>query len=145
MKKDFSYGVIPLRRMHGHLECYLIKNRNGQYWGFPKGHAEGQETPRCAAERELLEETGLEIVNWLSEDCFEEIYIFGFEGKLIEKKVFYFLAEVSKAAVIQQEEILDGSWVEVDQVEKLLTYEASKQVFRQAKVHFSNNSFSNQR
>ena len=137
MFKDFSYGIIPLRKMHGNLECYLVKNRNGSYWGFPKGHAEGDETPRLAAERELVEETGLEVKTWINSDPLEESYVFTHQGKLIEKKVFYFIAEVTKVAVIQREEILEGRWIALDEVEKTLTYEASKNVFAKAKKFVS--------
>ncbi len=135
MHKDFSYGIIPLRRINGKIECYLVKNKNGSYWGFPKGHAEGSETPKVAAERELLEETGLNIISWIESDSLEESYIFTHQGQLVEKKVFYFIAEVTKVAVIQLEEILDGRWFSLDEVEETLTYEASKNVFAKAKPY----------
>lgn len=133
MKKDFSYGVIPVRNYKGNFQVYLVKNRNGQYWGFPKGHPEDGETPLISAERELLEETGLEIIKWLSTDPLEEMYVFAHNGELIEKKVFYFIAEVTKVAVIQREEVMEGRWVSLDEVESLLTYDASKKVFLGAK------------
>ena len=133
MIKDVSYGVIPMRSIAGKTTFYLVKNKNGHYWGFPKGHPEGDETPMLAAERELIEETGLEIETWLSTESIEESYIFGHKGKLIEKTVFYYLALVTKVAIIQREEILEGQWVELEDVEKVLTYEASKNVFAKAK------------
>lgn len=39
------------------------RNDNGR-WTLPGGHLESKETPRVAAERELLEETGLEATGW---------------------------------------------------------------------------------
>lgn len=133
MIKDVSYGIIPIRTIAGKITFYLVKNKNGHYWGFPKGHPEGDETPMLAAERELIEETGLEIETWLSTQPIEEEYVFGYHGKLIQKTVFYYLALVTKVAIIQRDEILEGRWVELDDVDKILTYEASKNVFAQAK------------
>jgi 8-oxo-dGTP pyrophosphatase MutT (NUDIX family) len=133
MIKDVSYGVIPIRIIADKMTFYLVKNKNGHYWGFPKGHPEGDETPLLAAERELIEETGLEVETWLSTEAIEEQYVFGHLGKLIQKTVFYYLAIVTKVAVIQRDEILDGKWVALEEVENVLTYEASKNVFAQAK------------
>jgi len=118
--------------MHGEIECYLVKNKNGYYWGFPKGHAENHESPKEAAERELKEETGLSIVQFLADEPILEKYVFGHQGKLVDKTVFYFLAEVSKVAVIQLDEIIEGKWVLWKDAEWILTYEAGKEVYKQA-------------
>ena len=133
MIKDFSYGIIPVRLFKNRGQVFLVKNLNGHYWGFPKGHAENDETSIEAAKRELLEETGLTIESLIDNQPIDEKYIFGHQGQLIEKKVFYYLAIVSKGAVIQRDEIVEGKWVDIEDVEKTLTYEASKMVFQQAK------------
>ncbi len=63
---DSSFGIIPLRKnVNDVWEVLLIQNRRGSHWSFPKGHAEGDETPFQAANREFQEETGLTIVELL--------------------------------------------------------------------------------
>ena len=54
-----SYGAVVLEREGDSLWVLLILSRQG--WSFPKGHAEPGETPREAAEREILEETGVRV------------------------------------------------------------------------------------
>ena len=60
MKRDESFGVVPLSKTSGQWEVFLIQHNRSGYWGFPKGHAEPHETAEAAAFRELKEETNLE-------------------------------------------------------------------------------------
>jgi len=61
MKKDYSYGIIPVYHKIAEVGDYyflLVKNCNNS-WSFPKGHAEAGETEEETAQRELFEETGV--------------------------------------------------------------------------------------
>jgi 8-oxo-dGTP pyrophosphatase MutT (NUDIX family) len=63
MPKTLSAGVL-VRVKDGLI---LLGHANGtRYWDIPKGLVEGAESPREAAARELLEETGLSLdpKNW---------------------------------------------------------------------------------
>lgn len=67
-KHEYSFGVIPIRFFgtpdRSTLKACFVCHTDGKHWGFPKGHAEEKEGPQEAAERELVEETGLGIVNF---------------------------------------------------------------------------------
>jgi bis(5'-nucleosidyl)-tetraphosphatase len=126
LRKDESFGVIPLRRQSGEWEVFLIQhNRNG-YWGFPKGHAEPGETHMQAAFRELKEETNLELDRLLSEEPLIEKYTFIADRKRVFKQVLYFVAEVKGTPRLQTQEIHDGKWLVLPQAHRQLTHQEGR-------------------
>ncbi len=127
MRRDQSYGIVPLKRVKSHWEVFLVQLHKG-HWGFPKGHADSGESPKQTAERELTEETALVISKYLSDETFEEHYFFKDKGVLIDKIVTYFIAEVSGEFLIQAEELADGKWVSLHNAEDTLTFKESKNV-----------------
>lgn len=123
---DCSYGIIPLRKNQEEWEIMLVQHVNGSFWGFPKGHAEEDEDPQTAARRELKEETNLAVVNFLPFDPLLEKYQYQKENFLVDKKVFYFLAEVAGDITKQIEEIASYRWVNIAEAVKIVTYPSSK-------------------
>lgn len=128
--KEYSYGIIPLRKSRGSWEVFLVHNRNGPFWGFPKGHAEEGETPLEAAERELFEETGFSIIELLETPPLREAYIFIREGEKISKEVVFFIALVTEEGVIEDAELHEGKWLSFSDALDLLTYEEGRKVMR---------------
>lgn len=129
MIRDFSYGILSVRKESAGWQVLLVQPHEG-WWGFPKGHAEAGETPEIAAERELLEETGLKVVKFLPFTPLEENYKFWFKGQQYDKTVRYFVAEVTGEIRVQPEEIKSARWVDLDQAEDLVTYPESKAICR---------------
>ncbi|NGX44400.1 MAG: putative mutator protein MutT4 [Candidatus Anoxychlamydiales bacterium] len=126
MLYEESYGTIALKKEEGIWYTYLIKNKSGNHWGFPKGHANLSETKKRAALRELKEETNLDFLKFLSEKPLIEQYSILRNSKKTAKKVYYYLIEVEGEAKIQSDEILDGKWIEISKAKDQITYEASK-------------------
>ncbi len=132
MITETSCGALVVRNMENELNILLIKNRGGNYWGFPKGHNENGETLEETALREISEETGLEIE--LKE---------GFKGNTSYRKengntknVTYFIAEpLSKDINIQEEEIADYIWLPYRKCMEKLTYERDKDILKQAEKY----------
>lgn len=120
-----SFGVIPVNYRDQIPYLLLIQHHSG-FWGFPKGHKENDETDLAAATRELFEETGLKIDRLLHDEPFVETYKFKFKGQLIDKQVYYFLAEVNGSLNLQLEEVKDARWVPVTQAEAFATYAEGK-------------------
>lgn len=56
-KGERSYGNILISK---NKHVLMVQNRE-MMWGFPKGHREDGETPINAANREVKEETGVEM------------------------------------------------------------------------------------
>jgi bis(5'-nucleosidyl)-tetraphosphatase len=127
-----SYGIVPLSKQENEWKIFLVQHEKAKYWGFPKGHAEQGEAPREAATRELLEETQLKIVRFLSEGSLEEHYHYTLRGQLISKTVCLFIAEVEGDPKLQEEEISDGRWFSLQDAVSALTYPTDKSVCREA-------------
>jgi 8-oxo-dGTP pyrophosphatase MutT (NUDIX family) len=130
-KKEESFGVIPLTKANGRWEVFLIQHHRGGYWGFPKGHAEANETPKQAAFRELKEETNLEPVRLLQEEPLLEDYNFMMEGRRIYKQVCYFIAEVTGKIELQQQEIHDGKWAPFPDALHQVTHQEGRAILAQ--------------
>jgi len=131
MKKEteVSYGVIPLRNNSDTWQIFLIRNINGNHWGFPKGKPQENESHRDAALRELKEETGLLPVKFLSEDPLVESYHVYRSHSEIQKKVYYYLVQVEGNVKLQEEEISDGKWFFFKEAYSKITFDESKFIF----------------
>ena len=126
MRRDESFGVIPLRKKDGKWEVFLIQHNKSGYWGFPKGHAEKGEKHIEAAFRELKEETNLELVNLLNEKLLTEQYTFILDRKRVFKQVQYFVAEVDGEVKLQEQEIHDGKWLVFQKAMAQVTHQEGK-------------------
>lgn len=132
MARETSYGIVPLRKHGNEWQVLLIQHGSARYWGFPKGHAEADESPNEAAERELKEETNLEIHRLFSESPIQEHYHFQFKGTHIDKTVWYFVAEVKGKVKLQHAEVSDSKWIPLSDAPQHITYDTDKAVLRQA-------------
>jgi len=126
-----SFGTIPLKKQNDHWITYLVKNKSGNHWGFPKGHANISETQIDAAKRELKEEANLEVVRLLADEPLIEQYNCTKNSENVAKKVYYYLVEVQGEATVTSDEILDGKWVDIKEAKELLTYDQSKTIAMQ--------------
>ena len=131
MRQDESFGVIPLCKARRRWEVFLIQHNRSGYWGFPKGHAESNETPEEAAFRELKEETNLDLVRLLQAEPLMEQYTFMMEGRRVFKRVFYFIAEVEGKIELQKQEIHDGKWVPFPTALSQVTHQEGKTLLAQ--------------
>lgn len=130
MKREESFGVIPLSKKRGHWEVFLIRHARSRYWGFPKGHREAQETPEEAAFRELKEETNLDFVRYLQTEPIAEQYQFLAGKTKVLKRVSYYIAEVAGRVELQKKEIQDGVWLALPQALEKVTYAEGKAILK---------------
>jgi 8-oxo-dGTP pyrophosphatase MutT (NUDIX family) len=127
MKREISYGIIPLQWHHNHWQVLLIQHHAG-HWSFPKGHVDPGESPQQAAERELQEETGLTVQRYLLSDPMMESYIFTLHGQRVSKIVHYFLALVKGEVVIQEREIQNSQWLTLAEAHARMTFKEGKRI-----------------
>lgn len=126
--KDRSYGVIPVYFENGSFKILTIQHYAG-HWSFPKGHKENSETDIETALRELKEETGITSCELIPDKRYDEKFIFRIDGKLVRKKVTYFIGIVkSQEVTIQQKEIKTYKWCDKDEIVNHLTYKRSKEI-----------------
>ncbi len=130
MQHEKSCGAIVYRKFHGNIELLLIKNQNGGHWSFPKGHVESGETEEETAVREIMEETGIEV---LLDTSFRRVITYA-PKKETTKDVIYFLAKaVTYDYTPQEEEIAQIKWVEINHAASILSYDNDRQLVVQAK------------
>ncbi len=128
MQHEHSFGIIPLRRFQGCWQVFLIQHRAG-HWSFPKGHQDGSETPQETAKRELFEETGLSVVQFLPFKELEEYYIFRKSDEtVIKKRVTYFMAEAEGDVKLQMEELAEGKWASLSEAMDLITFKEALKI-----------------
>lgn len=127
MDHDTSYGIIPLRLQEEEWQVLLVRHHAG-HWAFPKGHAENGESPHQSAERELKEETSLDICRVLSPTPLTENYSFDKGGGPVSKTVYYFIALVTGSIVNQEEEIQDSAWLSLPAASERVTFKEGKQL-----------------
>lgn len=128
MKIEHSCGIVPLKIEEGRTYVLIIVHKGGKHWGFPKGHKDLGETDMQTAQRELKEETGLEIVNWISLKPYVETYTFYKFHQKVRKKVSYFPAFVQGILALQQEEIIDARWIPIEHAGEHLTFKEAKEI-----------------
>lgn len=115
-----SCGAVIFYKTKQNTKILLVKNNNGRYWSFPKGHIENDENEQQTALREIKEETGLDVTIF---DNFKEVSEYSPFGK-IRKRVVFFLAQAFTDNVkIQEEEIDSYIWVDLQQARKICTYD----------------------
>lgn len=130
MQHEKSCGAIVYRKFHGNIELLLIKNQNGGHWSFPKGHVEEGETEEQTAIREIMEETGIEV---MLDTSFRRVITYA-PKKETTKDVIYFLAKaVTYDYTPQEEEIAQIKWVEINHAASILSYDNDRQLVVQAK------------
>jgi bis(5'-nucleosidyl)-tetraphosphatase len=125
-RSETAYGIVPLRRTKTGWEVFLIQQCNGSWWGLPKGHMEAKEVPLETAKRELAEETHLRCRRLLSEDPLQDQYRFCLNEDMINKKVYYFLAEVEGEVQLDAREVQAGVWLPLDRAIEQATFSEMK-------------------
>ncbi len=133
MAREISYGILPLRKQGDSWELFLVHHKNGNFWGFPKGHPEKGESTFQTAKRELKEETGLEVKEFIRLEPYSESYTFNRDGLKIEKEVHYYSAFVVGVGKPCATELIEAGWFGLDEVEQKLTYPEAKKIFSRLK------------
>lgn len=129
MLKHNSFGIVPLTYRENYWEVFLVQHLNGGHWGFPKGHSEKGESPKQTAERELKEETGMEVIRYLDHPYLVEKYQFMWEGHLVDKMVRFYPAEVTTKYTLQSEELIQGKWMPLKDLLSHVTFEEEEKLY----------------
>ena len=143
LRNDEAFGVVVIRTDCVPSLVLMTENYEG-YWGFPKGHKEGNETYIQAATRELFEETGLECAVLL-EPIFQAKRIFENHGRRLHKTNYFFIGLINHEmkVTLQISEIKDYKWATFDEAEKLLdtkSYPALKICFAEIRAYLESKS-----
>ena len=133
-----SCGAVVFYNGKSNTRILLVKNNNGRYWSFPKGHIEIGETEKETAVREIKEETSLEVE---IKDGFREVSDYCPFGKIRKRVVFFLARAFTDNVKIQEEEIDSFIWVDLQQARKLCTYDNDLRIIEKAEtaIHLMRN------
>lgn len=119
-----SYGAVVIEKSAAGHVVLLVGGYHG--WSFPKGHLESDESPEEAAHREVLEETGIDV---LIDSSFSKMV----DSALPEdnRTVTFFLGHCPEGTpdpIAQSEEVEKAAWVPVDEAFKGIAYAPDRRV-----------------
>ena len=127
--KEKSCGAIVYKKENDELKFLLVYQSNGHH-SFPKGHMEKGETELETTNREIKEETNIDVLVDQNFRC-ETSYLI--ETKNVIKEVVYFVATPNSFDLKNQEgEITECNWYTRDEVMNKLEFENIKEIFEKA-------------
>lgn len=135
VKQQVSSGGVIFRHHEGKLQIALIAIRGGRVWALPKGRIEAGETLEQTAQREVMEETGLEgeILDRLGEISYW--FFAKEEGVKIHKTVHFYLLKYLKGNTDNPSwEVDEARWWFLDKALPVLTYKSEREIVDQAVV-----------
>lgn len=136
MAIEVTSGAVVYRKKDGQLEYLLLESQNkGHFWGFPKGHVEGNESLKQTAEREIKEETQLTLPIDTSLYVYTEYDL----PNGNHKQMTLYTADLTANEDIhlQAEEIRNCGWFNYQDARKQLTYDNLKQLLDQVNDHLT--------
>lgn len=140
MRDERSSGAVIFSIDKDSGAEFLLLHHTSGHWDFPKGNIESGEDEKQAARREILEETGIQDVNFL-EGFREKIeYRYKRGEKLIHKEVIFYLLRTNTKKITLSNEHIAYVWNKYDNAVKQLTYKNTKNVLTEAKKFLETNS-----
>lgn len=130
-KYEKSCGVVVLNKEDNIVKVLLVHHKKG-HWGIPKGHMESNEKEQETAIREVFEETG---INTTIIEGFREVITYCPYEK-VNKDVVFFLGNAKNTNIkVQEEELLEAVWVDLEKSADRITYKQEKEVVQKAIKH----------
>ncbi len=128
MRLEKSCGAV-IYKYSGTGRLYLIEHTLAGHTSLPKGHVETDETELQTAEREIREETNLEVAID-SRFRFNTHYI---TRKGLDKELVIFVAEpLTEDLVPQATEVAGFEWLPLAEALSTLEYDAHREALKQA-------------
>jgi len=120
-----------LRDITTGFEVVLCYRQSENLWALPKGTPEEGESKEETARREVMEESGLEVISGPSVG--ETRYSFARDGFIYEKVVyFYLMSAVGGDTGLHDEEFDLVEWVPVEQAMEQLTFKNESRILEKA-------------
>ncbi|WP_203640936.1 bis(5'-nucleosyl)-tetraphosphatase [Levilactobacillus andaensis] len=133
MITENASGAVVYRLKNNQPEYLLLKSATSNFWGFPKGHVEGNETDIETAVREIREETQLQAT--IDPEFHADLDYDMKNGH--HKHVVLYTSQVPADVTItrQVEEISEYGWFDYQTARKTLSYDNLKGLLDQANTY----------
>lgn len=136
MNDEKSCGAVVYTKEDGTIRYVLAQSLDG-FWGLPKGHMEKGETEEQTALREVYEEVHLRVSLLQGFRTTDAYALPGKENVL--KQVVFFCAEYDDQEIIAQaEELQSACLATYEEALRLLEFESTKRILREAHDFLSN-------
>jgi 8-oxo-dGTP pyrophosphatase MutT (NUDIX family) len=137
MRREFSAGVVLVRRMRGRWWFAAVRpqgKRDG-LWALPKGLIDTGEAAASTALREAFEETGIRAR--IASKLGDVRYVYTWEGERVFKVVSFFLARASSGRIGvlppgMEREVAEARWLPLADGPTLLAYEGEREMAAKA-------------
>jgi bis(5'-nucleosidyl)-tetraphosphatase len=131
--RERAAGFVLFRQANGDRLYLLLRHRDGDHWGFPKGRIEPGEDEIGAARRELREETGIRDLRLVPGFFQQSHYPVMRDGLQYDKTVTYFLAEVPDGQPVRlSPEHVSSAWLDRHSALETLTHEETRRILNAA-------------
>jgi len=131
MRREFSAGVVLVRRMRGRwwFAAVLPQGKRAGTWALPKGLVDQGEKPAETALREGFEETGVH--GRIDTKLGDIRYVYTWEGERVFKVVSFFLAHARGGRIGSlppgmEIEVAEARWLELADGATLLAYKGER-------------------
>ena len=136
MTIEVTSGAVVYRKNNGEIEYLLLESQNkGHFWGFPKGHVEGNETLEETAIREIREETQLVLPIDTSFHVYTEYDLPN--GNRKQRTLYTADLTQNEDIHLQAEEIKNCGWFNYKDARERLTYDNLKELLDQVNDHLT--------
>ncbi len=151
MAREFSAGGVVLRRMQGRWWVAAIEPQGTRKDGhshatvlaLPKGLIDPGERPEVTAQREVLEETGVEasLVGKLNDIKYVYVRSWG-DGAKVFKIVSFFLVlyrsgKIGDITEAMRQEVREALWLPLDEAARRLSYRGERDMVALAEKYLA--------
>jgi 8-oxo-dGTP diphosphatase len=137
MRREFSAGVVLVRRMRGRWWFAAVQpqGKPAGTWALPKGLVDRGESPAETALREGYEETG--VPGRLVTKLGDVRYVYAWQGQRVFKVVSFYLAHARRGRVGalppgMEREVADARWLPLADGPRLLAYRGERDMAAKA-------------
>lgn len=130
MKKEKCCGAV----VYDEGKVLIIKNVR-DFYAFPKGHVDGEETEEETAYREVLEETGIETQ---IDSSFRYVATYSPREGILKDVVYFVGKPIGGSLKPQEGETALAFWVPLDEILDTVTFDNDKKMFEEAKKYILN-------
>lgn len=139
MAREFSAGGVVLRRMQGRWFLAAIEPQGKtNVLALPKGLVDAGERPEIAAQREVLEETGVQAALVGKLHDIKYVYVRSWGDKQRVFKIVSFYLFIYKSGMIgditevMKHEVARAVWLPLDEAPRKLAYKGEREVIQKA-------------